>query len=101
MVLEEQEDLTLVNGRNTEEESMDGHAEEESMDGHAEEESMDGHAEEESTDGHAEEEPNDWDDLPSVDGDLESDDDGDLVSRSDDEEFPYRLCEGTLDPLES
>ena len=76
MVLpEEQEDSALVNGRNAEEESMDGDAEEQ---------------------------PNfDWDDLPSVDGDLESDDDGDLASQSDDEEFPYRLCEGTLDPPES
>jgi hypothetical protein len=66
------------------------------------EESIDGDAEDESTDGDAEGDPNDWDDLPSVDGDFESDDDGDLVStRSDDEEFPYKLCEGTLDPLES
>jgi hypothetical protein len=82
MVLEEQEDVALVN--NSEDESLRDF----------ELESMDG-------EWGAEEEPNDWDDLPSVDGDLESDDDGDLVSRSDDEEFPYRLCEGTLDPLES
>jgi len=79
MVLEEQEDTALVN--NSEDESLCDF----------EPESMDGR--------NAEEELNDWDDLLSVDGDLESDDDGDRSS--DDEEFPYRLCEGTLDPLES